>query len=196
MLTPMNELRLWHADDALLVVDMPSESASHLYEPARAAGLDDTRRWLEVIAVTDPIDGAERDPLDLEIGIENLARIAAQYDDEEADARAARAAGALAPTFHEARRIALGAGRLRQRAAAINALEGTARAFALRLWAPLLATRPGGEVLDADGRPIPGLYAAGRSACGLPRWGEGYSSGLSLGDSTFFGRMAGRQAAA
>ncbi len=59
-----------------------------------------------------------------------------------------------------------------------------------------LATRPGGEVLDADGRPIPGLYAAGRSACGLPRWGEGYSSGLSLGDSTFFGRMAGRQAAA
>ncbi|MEO7332257.1 MAG: serine/threonine-protein kinase, partial [Minicystis sp.] len=38
-----------------------------------------------------------------------------------------------------------GIGRVRQRAAAINALEGTARAFALRLWAPLLATRPGGE---------------------------------------------------
>ena len=28
--------------------------------------------------------------LDLELGLENLARIAAQYDDEEADARAAR----------------------------------------------------------------------------------------------------------
>lgn len=59
-----------------------------------------------------------------------------------------------------------------------------------------LATRPGGEVLDADAQPIAGLYAAGRTACGLPRWGEGYSSGLSLGDSTFFGRLAGRSAAA
>lgn len=59
-----------------------------------------------------------------------------------------------------------------------------------------LATRPSGEVLDADAQPIAGLYAAGRTACGLPRWGEGYSSGLSLGDSTFFGRLAGRSAAA
>lgn len=58
-----------------------------------------------------------------------------------------------------------------------------------------LATRPDGEVLDADGQPIAGLYAAGRTACGLPRWGEGYSSGMSIGDSTFFGRQAGRRAA-
>lgn len=58
-----------------------------------------------------------------------------------------------------------------------------------------LATLPSGEVLDADGEPIVGLYAAGRTACGLPRWGEGYSSGLSLGDSTFFGRQAGRTSA-
>lgn len=59
-----------------------------------------------------------------------------------------------------------------------------------------LAAKPSGEVLDADNKPIVGLYAAGRTACGLPRWGEGYSSGLSLGDSTFFGRQAGRAAAA
>jgi 3-oxo-5alpha-steroid 4-dehydrogenase len=58
-----------------------------------------------------------------------------------------------------------------------------------------LHTLPSGEVLDADGQPIAGLYAAGRSACGLPRWGEGYSSGMSLGDSTFFGRQAGLAAA-
>jgi len=58
-----------------------------------------------------------------------------------------------------------------------------------------LHTLPSGEVLDADGQPIPGLFAAGRTACGLPRWGEGYSSGLSIGDSTFFGREAGRKAA-
>jgi len=58
-----------------------------------------------------------------------------------------------------------------------------------------LATLPDGRVLDADGTAIPGLYAAGRTACGIPRWGDGYSSGMSLGDSTFFGRQAGRHAA-
>jgi 3-oxo-5alpha-steroid 4-dehydrogenase len=58
-----------------------------------------------------------------------------------------------------------------------------------------LSTLPTGQVLDPDGGIIPGLYAAGRTACGLPRWGEGYSSGMSLADSTFFGRVAGRHAA-
>jgi serine/threonine-protein kinase len=115
---------------------------------ASASSLEDARRWLEVIAVTDVVDGAERDPLDLELGLENLVRIAAQYDDEEADARAAIFAGSLAPTFREARRIALGAGKLRRRAAALNALEGCARAFALRLWGPLLATRPAGDHVE------------------------------------------------
>jgi 3-oxo-5alpha-steroid 4-dehydrogenase len=59
-----------------------------------------------------------------------------------------------------------------------------------------LLTLPTGEVLSSvTGAPIPGLYAAGRAACGLPRWGEGYSSGMSLGDSSFFGRQAGQSAA-
>ncbi|MBS0378911.1 MAG: FAD-dependent oxidoreductase [Proteobacteria bacterium] len=58
-----------------------------------------------------------------------------------------------------------------------------------------LDTLPTGEVLDAERRPVSGLFAAGRTACGLPRWGEGYSSGMSLADATFFGRQAGRQAA-
>lgn len=58
-----------------------------------------------------------------------------------------------------------------------------------------LMTLPGGEVLDQAGAPIPGLYAAGRVTCGIPRWGDGYSSGMSLGDSSFFGRQAGRSAA-
>ncbi len=57
-----------------------------------------------------------------------------------------------------------------------------------------LDTLPTGEVLDAAREPIPGLYAAGRTACGLPRWGAGYSSGMSLADATFFGRQAGRRA--
>jgi 3-oxo-5alpha-steroid 4-dehydrogenase len=57
-----------------------------------------------------------------------------------------------------------------------------------------LDTLPTGQVVDAERRPVPGLYAAGRTTCGLPRWGGGYSSGLSLADATFFGRMAGLHA--
>jgi succinate dehydrogenase/fumarate reductase flavoprotein subunit len=59
-----------------------------------------------------------------------------------------------------------------------------------------LRVRPTGEVLTDEGESVPGLYAAGRTCCGLPRWAEGYSSGMSLGDCTFFGRLAGRSAAA
>lgn len=59
-----------------------------------------------------------------------------------------------------------------------------------------LSTLPGGEVLDPGGSAVPGLYAAGRASCGLPRSGHGYSSGMSLADCTFFGRKAGLSAAA
>jgi succinate dehydrogenase/fumarate reductase flavoprotein subunit len=58
-----------------------------------------------------------------------------------------------------------------------------------------LDTLPTGEVLTEDRCVVSGLYAAGRTACGLPRWGGGYSSGMSLADATFFGRQAGAQAA-
>ena len=58
-----------------------------------------------------------------------------------------------------------------------------------------LETRPSGEVLTMDGDVIPGLYAAGRATCGMPRNAEGYASGMSVGDVTFFGRLAGRNAA-
>lgn len=59
-----------------------------------------------------------------------------------------------------------------------------------------LATRATGEVLDPTGAPIPGLYAAGRVAAGLPLEGRTYASGLSISDATYFGRVAGRNAAA
>jgi 3-oxo-5alpha-steroid 4-dehydrogenase len=57
-----------------------------------------------------------------------------------------------------------------------------------------LATTTSGEVLDLAGEPVAGLYAAGRTAAGIQA--GGYISGTSLGDGTFFGRRAGRAAAA
>ncbi len=56
-----------------------------------------------------------------------------------------------------------------------------------------LHTLPSGEVLTPDGEVVPGLYAAGRTTSGLAA--QGYSSGLSIADATFFGRQAGRSAA-
>lgn len=50
-----------------------------------------------------------------------------------------------------------------------------------------------GQVRDAQGQVIEGLYAAGRTAIGIPS--AGYISGLSLADCVFSGRRAGRAAA-
>jgi len=56
-----------------------------------------------------------------------------------------------------------------------------------------LASDVDGHILDPEGRVIPGLYGAGRSTSGLAV--GGYSSGLSLGDGSFFGRRAGKASA-
>jgi len=53
-----------------------------------------------------------------------------------------------------------------------------------------------GEALSSDGTIVPGLYVAGRNAAGLCREGRTYASGLSIGDATYFGRLAGRAMAA
>ncbi|MBW2495913.1 MAG: FAD-dependent oxidoreductase [Deltaproteobacteria bacterium] len=50
-----------------------------------------------------------------------------------------------------------------------------------------------GAVLRPSGEPVPGLFAAGRATSGVAK--HGYSSGMSLGDGSFFGRRAGRSAA-
>ena len=56
-----------------------------------------------------------------------------------------------------------------------------------------LDTTVAGEVLNLGGEAIPGLYAAGRTTSGVCSFG--YASGLSIGDSTMFGRFAGFAAA-
>lgn len=53
-----------------------------------------------------------------------------------------------------------------------------------------------GEALRADGSAIPGLYAAGACASNIAQDGKGYCSGTQLGEGSFFGRRAGRHAAA
>lgn len=56
-----------------------------------------------------------------------------------------------------------------------------------------LSTTVDGQVRAVDGSLVPGLYAAGRATSGIH--GDGYVSGTSLGDGTFFGRRAGRRVA-
>ncbi|HEY9035432.1 MAG TPA: FAD-binding protein [Pseudomonadales bacterium] len=50
-----------------------------------------------------------------------------------------------------------------------------------------------GAVLNAEGKPISGLYAAGRTAVGIAS--RSYVSGLSIADCVFSGRRAGQHAA-
>jgi 3-oxo-5alpha-steroid 4-dehydrogenase len=57
----------------------------------------------------------------------------------------------------------------------------------------LVVAPESGQVLRADGSPVEGLYAAGRTAAGL--CSRSYVSGLSLADCVFSGRRAGRHAA-
>ena len=49
------------------------------------------------------------------------------------------------------------------------------------------------QVLGHDGKTIPGLYAAGRSSCGI--FGEYAGSGSSIADGLTFGRIAGKAVA-
>lgn len=57
-----------------------------------------------------------------------------------------------------------------------------------------LMTGVTGEVMDATGEVLPGLYAAGRATSCLSAQ-SCISSGLQVGEATFFGRLAGRSAA-
>jgi hypothetical protein len=73
--------------------------------------------------------------------------------------------------------------------AALDCSLGSAVYWGLSLGG--LKTSAKAEVLDAHGRPIPALYAAGACATNIAQDGMGYSSGTCIGESTFFGRQAG-----
>ena len=78
--------------------------------------------------------------------------------------------------------------------AAFDLTPGNGAIFATMTFGGL-DTLPTGEVLRQDRSVIPGLFAAGRTSAGLPRCAAGYASGMSIGDATFFGRLAGLGAA-
>jgi succinate dehydrogenase/fumarate reductase flavoprotein subunit len=58
-----------------------------------------------------------------------------------------------------------------------------------------LAVSVDAEVLTPDGRPVPGLYAAGACASNIAQDSRGYASGTCIGEASFFGRRGGRHAA-
>ncbi|MEZ5501638.1 MAG: FAD-dependent oxidoreductase [Halioglobus sp.] len=97
------------------------------------------------------------------------------------------------PTFHKQARYLIPLDRPPY--AAFDLSLGNGAIFATMTFGGL-DTLPTGEVLTAQGTAIPGLYAAGRNTAGLPRCAAGYSSGMSIGDATLFGRLAGSSAAA
>ena len=113
------------------------------------------------------------------------------------------AAGSLAATLAVYNRhAALGEDPMFHKGSSLlHPLEGPLGAFDLRIgkipYAVFtlggLDTSVSGAVRDLDGRAIPGLFAAGRTTSGVAAFG--YASGLSIGDSTFFGRRAGAAAA-
>lgn len=59
-----------------------------------------------------------------------------------------------------------------------------------------LTTDVDARVTRPDGGVVPGLYAAGACASNIAQDGKGYASGTQLGEGSFFGRRAGRHAAA
>ncbi len=53
-----------------------------------------------------------------------------------------------------------------------------------------------GEILTPAGTAVPGVYAVGATASNIAIDASGYASGTQLGEASYFGRRAGRHAAA
>jgi len=79
----------------------------------------------------------------------------------------------------------------------LKAIEGPPY-YAIQLWPSLINTQGGprrdkeARVLDADGKPIPRVYASGEFGS---MWGFLYQDSTNLPESIVFGRIAGKNAA-
>jgi succinate dehydrogenase/fumarate reductase flavoprotein subunit len=132
----------------------------------------------EIAAVEDSVEDLERS---LEMPPGSLQHTVAEYNEH--------AARGEDPLFHKAREYVTPLVHAPFAALDYRAENSLYTVFTLGG----LHTLPTAQVLNPDGDVIPGLYAAGRTTSGLAA--QGYSSGLSLADATFFGRIAGRHAA-
>lgn len=95
------------------------------------------------------------------------------------------------PEFHKARKYL--APIVEPPFAAVDITLGRVKAQGLTQGG--LRTNADAQVLNADDQPIAGLYAAGATASNIAKDSAGYASGFMIGESTFFGRRAGRHAA-
>ena len=96
------------------------------------------------------------------------------------------------PVFHKAEKYLTGLDQPPY--AAFDLTIGNGAYYAVMTFGGL-DTLPTGEVLTVEKQVVKGLYSAGRNSAGLPRCADGYASGMSIGDATFFGRLAGQSAA-
>ena len=104
---------------------------------------------------------------------------------------AAQAQGAPDPQGKQATNTAaIAAGPLYAIDVSVHNRFGATSAFTL---GGLRVAEDSGAVLGKDGRAIPGLYAAGRTALGV--CSSAYFSGMSIADTLFSGRRAARAAA-
>ena len=131
---------------------------------------------------------ASAEELAAEIGVppDTLARTVKEYNDAAAAGRT--------PSFTSARPTCNPSGS--PPASGIGAVDLRVDHGAIYATFTLggLMTDAEGGALDLTGRRIPGLYAVGRTGASLAA--RHYASGISLGDGSFFGRRAGRHAAA
>jgi 3-oxo-5alpha-steroid 4-dehydrogenase len=135
----------------------------------------------KLIAVEETIEELEKS---LEIPAGQLVHTFVSYNESAADG--------VDPVFHKAEKYVTPLNNPPYAALDLSVGKSIWAAFTLGG----LNTQPTGEVLSVDGQVIDGLYAAGRASAGLTRSGSHYASGMSIGGSSFFGRMAGRSVAA
>jgi 3-oxo-5alpha-steroid 4-dehydrogenase len=168
----------YHGRVSRFAIDQPGGKVFLLLDSAHFSRPADFAR-MSVVATGDSWEEVERE---LEMPSSTLSHTMAQYN---AHARAGRD-----PLFDKRKPILVPLDQAPFVALELNFTTSYFSFFTLGG----LHTSIDGEVLDRDDRPVPGLFAAGRCTHGLPAWGYGYSSGLSLADCTFFGRRSGQAA--
>jgi 3-oxo-5alpha-steroid 4-dehydrogenase len=170
---------VYHARMSAFVFDQPNQAAYLILDSATM--VQPTYKFQPLVDGWDTVEDMEH-----RLGIPegNLVATMSAYNEA--------AAGAKDPAFHKADEYV------------VPLTEGPWGAYDLTPGACFYAgfscgglrVTPDGQVLRPDGSPVTGVYAAGACASNITTDGRGYSSGTQLGEASFFGRRAGRHAAA